>query len=134
MSGFLSWPELLYKWIQPNRMVETYMERRDFFKKASKQILPLLGLLLIQANKILAFHTESNGCYYSCQNTCLNSCLTMCHEDACKAGCYGGCRQTCMKTCVDLCIGQCKGSCLNSCINLGTNNIDTLKTDTLIYK
>lgn len=80
---------------------EELQSRREFFKKAAKVALPVVGAVVLSSlpNVLQAAETGCNdicsyGCTSSCKNTCYGSCQTGCHQ-----GCYSGCRNTCHGTC-----------------------------------
>ena len=79
---------------------EELQSRRDFFKKAAKGVLPILGaVVLANAPQILnASEKTPMGCNYGCTAVCSTS--------ACQGTCAGGCRFTCTHTCKNY---GCKG-------------------------
>ncbi len=85
---------------------EEIQSRREFFKKAAKGALPILGAVLLASSPIIskAVEKEPMGCY-SCSGTCKGGCQGTC-DGTCKGGCIGSCTGTCS--------GSCKGSCSGS--------------------
>ena len=79
---------------------EELQSRRDFFKKAAKGVLPILGaVVLANAPQILnATEKTPMGCNYGCTAVCSTS--------ASQGTCAGGCRFTCTHTCKNY---GCKG-------------------------
>ena len=82
---------------------EELQSRRQFFKKAAKNALPILGAITLANMPMIAKAGEtamgcSSGCYTECSNTC-------------KGGCHYGCGSTCSGKC----IGSCNATCMNSC-------------------
>lgn len=77
---------------------EELQSRREFFKRAAKGALPILGaIVLAGAPDILnAAEKAPMGCMY-CQNSC-SSCATLC-SSSCKNSCNGFCRDNCTKNC-----------------------------------
>lgn len=73
---------------------EELQSRREFFKKAAKSALPIVALVAMSANPIVAKATEAMGCTI----------------DACTATCTGGCKGTCSG-----CSHSCSGSCMRGC-------------------
>jgi len=78
---------------------EELQSRREFFKKAAKAALPILGAVVLSgaAPQILnAATTPSNcsgdNCSYTCQTSCARAC-----------------RGTCFATCADSCYKSCNG-------------------------
>lgn len=74
---------------------EELHSRRDFFRKAAKTALPILGAVALANLPILkASAHESNvemGCDYNCYSTCRGGCLR-----GCRSGCKMGCKTTCI--------------------------------------
>lgn len=86
---------------------EELQSRREFFKKAAKGALPILGAIAL-ANPVIAKAAEAdpsgcgfNSCGYSCSGTCSGTC-----GGSCGMGCSGGCKGGC---------GGCRGACQASC-------------------
>lgn len=77
---------------------EELHSRRQFFKKAAKATLPILGATILAASPLKIFASESNptgcsgACSWSCQNTCRGTC------QGCR-GCSGACSYSCTTTC-----------------------------------
>lgn len=65
--------------------------RRDFFKKAVKTALPILGMAIVASTplKLFASQSDPSGCDYSCTLGCTNLCTS----------CTGNCETTCETTC-----------------------------------
>ncbi|MBE6341994.1 MAG: Cys-Xaa-Xaa-Xaa repeat radical SAM target protein [Lentimicrobiaceae bacterium] len=83
---------------------EEIQSRREFFKKAAKGALPILGaLLLTNVPDIVKASENPKGCYGSCYGTCWGSCLS----------CTGTCT-SCTGTCTS-CYGTCWGTCVGTC-------------------
>ena len=86
--------------------------RREFFKKAAKGALPILGAVILASSPIISKAVEkepmgcSSGCMYSCRVACYDNCTTSCH-----GGCKGGCKGTCTGSCFGSCVGSCNTSC-----------------------
>lgn len=80
--------------------------RRDFFKKAVKTALPILGMAIVASTplKLFASQSDPSGCDYGC-------------VFGCSGGCGGGCSVSCQNTCRGTCQGckGCSGSCSISC-------------------
>jgi CXXX repeat radical SAM target protein len=82
--------------------------RRQFFKKAAKATLPILGAIALANMPIVASASETamgcrNTCSRSCTDTCTNTCISRC-----KAGC-SGCGTACFQGCAQGCIHSCTG-------------------------
>jgi len=77
---------------------EELQSRRQFFRKAAKTALPILGAIVLASNPIMANASNvANGCSrYGC--------------GVCTSGCRGTCTGGCEKTCVGGCKNYaCKG-------------------------
>lgn len=79
---------------------EELQSRREFFRKAAKVALPILGAVVLASNPIITKAAEeaSMGCNYGCTAVCSTS--------ACQGTCQGGCRYTCEHGCKNY---GCKG-------------------------
>ena len=73
---------------------EELQSRREFFKKAAKGALPILGLVALTNVPLLSQATEVMGCGGSCRTQCTGYC-----QNTCNASCYHGCRSGCGTTC-----------------------------------
>ena len=95
------------------RKNEELQSRREFFKKAAKGTLPILGAIVLASNPLLtkaATHEGSveMGCGKgNCSGTCDGSCRHTC-ESTCSGTCDGSCRHTCKSTCSGTCDGSSK--------------------------
>ena len=87
--------------------------RRDFFKKAAKSALPILGAVLLANAPTIVKAAESSpmGCDNSCRSGCYRTC------DGCEGSCRGTCKyDACENSCRSICKGTCKyDSCESSC-------------------
>ena len=95
--------------------------RRDFFKQAANKTLPLLGIMTLISNPIIA-HTikkvPTNCSGSSCSSTCRTTCETMCGKSCtgyCRSGCDNSCAGSCKEGCAVGCKGGCHGTCSTSC-------------------
>ena len=73
---------------------EKLQSRREFFKKAAKGALPILGAVVLAGMPQLSKAAEAMGCTI----------------DACTATCTGACKGTCRG-----CAHSCSGSCMSGC-------------------
>lgn len=82
---------------------EEIQSRREFFKKAAKGALPILGAIVLANTPLISNATEmiTTSCA-GCNNRCMNSCFNTCYE-------------RCNKHCADNCSSNCRGTCSNSC-------------------
>lgn len=69
---------------------EELQSRREFFKKAAKAALPVVGAVVLSSLPILKSEAAT-GCYNS---GCLGGC-----EGGCNDSCYGSCKGTCNASC-----------------------------------
>ena len=75
-----------------NEKNEELQSRREFFKKAAKGALPILGAVVLASAPGLANAAESAvemGCSTNCNVHC-SGCGTACFK-GCSNGCSGGC-------------------------------------------
>lgn len=99
--------------------------RRDFFKKAVKTTLPILGVfistnipIIVKGNTMSSMGCDST-CTLACTVTCFGcegkctGCTGSC-TGVCK-GCGNACRETCTIGCQYECQGGCKSTCGNNC-------------------
>lgn len=77
---------------------EELQSRREFFKKAAKGALPILGAILLAGmpNVVNAAQKTPMGCNYGCNGSC-EGCSGTC-TNACR-GCGSLCRQSCSSGC-----------------------------------
>lgn len=96
---------------------EELQSRREFFKKAAKGVLPILGAALLANAPLLSKAAEEDpmGCNYSCSYSCSNSC-----RGNCSGGCRGGCSGACSYSCQNTCKGSCQGSCRGGCSSMSS--------------
>lgn len=84
--------------------------RREFFKKAAKGILPIVGSIILMSTPSIANAVEvaHADCRYNCSGGC-NSCKGTC-EWKCQDDCSGSCKGTCKRTCKTGCYRYCTSS------------------------
>ena len=80
--------------MQKNKKNEELQSRREFFKKAAKQTLPIIGAAIIASNPMVANAMDEmggseSGCSTNCSVRC-SGCGTACFK-GCSNGCSGGC-------------------------------------------
>lgn len=94
---------------------EELQSRRDFFKKAAKNALPILGMALLASNPVIAKAFEPSeplGCDFGCSNGCSGGCGRSCSigcSGSCSGSCYGNCKGGCSRSCSYTCSGSCRG-------------------------
>ena len=65
------------------------MNRRQFFKKAAKGLLPMLGAVVMGPSIVMGTLTScDNGCD-GCEAACMEGCETT-YTGSCTGGCSGG--------------------------------------------
>lgn len=76
---------------------EELQSRRDFFKKAAKGVLPILGAVILANTPTLGQAREESpmGCSYNCSSTCQGTCYGTCRT-GCQSTCYHGCYSHCV--------------------------------------
>lgn len=99
---------------------EELQSRREFFKRAAKGTLPILGAIMLAGTPSIINATVSdvtsckdctNGCRGGCKNSCLSACSINCQGSSFNNACNGYCKGLCSAGCTGGCKGQCKGSC-----------------------
>ncbi|WP_308267059.1 hypothetical protein [Prevotella sp.] len=115
----------LYFITMANKKNEEVQSRRDFFKKAGKGILPILGMMVLSSIPTIVNATEKtpSGCNTNCQIGCAYNCHVFCEgscKDTCKTTCTGSCLNGCSKSCKVHCNNTCKNTCENSCRSYNT--------------
>lgn len=111
---------------------EELQNRREFFKKAAKGVLPVLGAIALMNMPLLTQAKESNpigsctNCSYACGGSCSRGCSNGCSR-SCKTSCAincggqtsanpcGSCSNACYSSCTGGCRSSCNGSCISSC-------------------
>ena len=77
---------------------EELKSRRDFFKKAAKSALPIIGAIVMSNMPLISNASEVQmGCRFGCAGYCIDTCSG-----------------TCKGTCIDACSRMCNG-CHHSC-------------------
>ena len=89
--------------------------RREFFKKAAKSVLPILGAVILASTPIIskAVENEPMGCNYGCAGGCNTNCYGTC-SGTCNYYCVNSCLTNCQTTCKGGCTGTCSGGCTGS--------------------
>lgn len=89
---------------------EELQTRREFFKKAAKTALPILGAVVLSQLplNVSASESEVNGCDYGCSGSCWSSCQSSCRR-YCDSGCTGSCSGGCKAVCANGCKGYSGG-------------------------
>ena len=74
------------------KLNEELQNRREFFKKAAKAALPVVGAVVLAnvPNLLQASEAETSACQYGCAYTCSGSC-----NGSCRGGCQGSCNGSC---------------------------------------
>lgn len=74
---------------------EEIQSRREFFKKAAKGALPILGAVILANAPVIARATDS-GAPMGCTGTCYGRCDGSCK--GCRYTCSGGCKNYACKS------------------------------------
>ena len=84
---------------------EELQSRREFFKKAAKAALPVVGAVVLSSIPFVKAEAAPAGCTYSaCTGSCTGSC-----SGSCLSGCLGGCSgNACRVNCTYSCSGGCE--------------------------
>ncbi len=113
---------------------EELQSRREFFKKAAKAALPVIGMtvanpLFAQIGASVNYISSPNPLRSQCQCSggCAGGCQTTCYGDCtgdCQSNCYGTCESSgsagntnsgCYNGCFRSCAGGCTGTCYRTC-------------------
>lgn len=93
-----------------NQKNEELQSRREFFKKAAKGALPILGAIVLANVSLIAKAEQpmgcNDGCTASCSRVC-SGCTSSCYSANCRSSCTGYCTTTCTGTCYRTCSGGC---------------------------
>ena len=87
--------------MQKNKKNEELQSRREFFKKAAKGALPILGAIVLANVPGIMKANESDAMGCSCGVGCAYTC---------RMSCKGYCHTTCTGNCYRTCSGGCTGS------------------------
>ena len=84
--------------MKKNGKNEELQSRREFFKKAAKGALPILGAIVLANAPAIANASEPvTSCHGSCIAACMNGCTSSCHH-ICKGTCKNWCSTHCSGT------------------------------------
>ena len=91
-----------------NKKNEELQSRREFFKKAAKGALPILGAIVLGSTPLLSHAAQEipSGCNSGCSSGCYRAC-----SGSCKGTCIGGCKIECRGHCQYNCQQTCSASC-----------------------
>lgn len=94
---------------------EELQSRREFFKKAAKGALPILGAIALASmpGVVKAAEEAPMDCQYSCSGGCSGLCYSGC-RGTCYGDCNTGCKNNCYTGCTNSCHGTCHGGCARS--------------------
>lgn len=83
---------------------EELQSRREFFKKAAKGALPILGAIALASmpGVVKAAEEAPQGCGYTCYSGCKGTCNSYCSY-SCKGSCDQSCKGSCSRTCANNC-------------------------------
>lgn len=112
-----------------NMDIEELQTRRQFFKKASQKVLPMIGAFIAAPTIISTTLTSCScdgceaACMDDCQSTCGFDCANSCssssynssiEDDDCANNCSSSCKSTCSTACDSTCKETCKSTCEGS--------------------
>lgn len=89
---------------------EELQSRREFFKKAAKAALPVVGAVVLSSLPIRVDAHSSTSCEKQCAGSCGAACTS------CWTGCTG-----CKAACRTSCEGDCRGGCKTGCGRMVNN-------------
>ena len=101
---------------------EELQSRREFFKKAAKAALPVIGIIAISNVPLVdvcATQSSATGCLFGCSGSCSGDCSGTCKDTcrgACQSGCSGFCLGNCKGTCTAACANNCGNACATNCV------------------
>ena len=113
--------------MKKNEKNDELQSRREFFKKAAKGVLPILGLCILPSSASAMLHNVTkemspkdcnNNCSYNCTYGCKTSCNISCSGGCyhlCKGSCEVSCANDCNTACVNYCDNTCRGGCYLTC-------------------
>lgn len=122
------------------------MNRRRFFKKTAKEMLPMLGAFVAAPTVIMSTLTSCgcDDCEAACQDDCEGTCKYNCYDSCssssggggcsdCSSSCSGSstsitcssCANDCTSSCKDKCQTVCTETCLSSCEGSSTGKPST---------
>ena len=105
------WFNLILIVMNKNGKNEELQSRREFFKKAAKGALPILGAIVLANTPVIANAAEESP--MGCNNTCYRGCASRC---------TGRCQTTCNVSCQNHCHDKCGATCKYTCSGKCTNN------------
>lgn len=95
-----------------NKKKDELQNRREFFKRAAKATLPVIGAVVMASLPIKVDAHSSTDCRKQCAGSCGAACT------GCWTGCTG-CKAECSKNCSSSCDGGCKTGCGRLAYNAG---------------
>lgn len=105
--------------------------RREFFKKAARGVLPIIGAVtLTPLLTACPGGDDPTGCE-GCEGTCSSSCSTTCKGTSSSGctGCSAQCQSDCDTSCSDACTTTCNNTCTSSSGNTGSNDSSISEAD-----
>ena len=91
---------------------EEIQSRREFFKKAAKAALPVVGAAILSSVPFMNAEAVT-GCEFGCTTSCSGGCYQGC-QGSCYGECKSGCKQGCYHGCRNTYDGTCSGGCARS--------------------
>lgn len=75
---------------------EELQSRREFFKKAAKAALPVVGAVVLSSLPIVKSEAATDCGGFACAHSCNRNCRASCY-DSCSNTCHGTCSGGCAK-------------------------------------
>lgn len=101
---------------------EELQSRRDFFKKAAKAVLPIVGAVALSGLPLSSLAKDTDNpetyCDWGCTNSSSGSCGRSCSygcDGSCAGSCDGSCKGACSRSCSYSCSSTCRGTCSGGC-------------------
>lgn len=102
---------MFYTTMQKNKKNEELQSRREFFKKAAKGLLPMIGTITLGPIVFTSCSKDDhdeNGCS-DCTALCSNNCSSTCQGTSSLPDC-SDCASSCESSCANSCSTACTGS------------------------
>ena len=115
--------------MEKNNKNEELQSRREFFKRAAKGALPIIGAIAMMNLPMFSRASDEkitssgcDNCSYACGGSCASGCSLQCRQ-GCKTSCALNCNSqsssnpcgSCYNACYSSCSGGCRGNCAGSC-------------------
>ena len=111
------------------------MNRRRFFKKTAREMLPMLGAFVAAPTVIMSTLTSCgcDDCEAACQDDCEGTCRYNCYDSCssssagggcsdCSSSCSGSSTSNTCSACANDCSTSCKDTCYSACSSSSENS------------